>query len=258
MRKKKLLRVIFRTFDENIWSSGRYKFITSLQIELTKIFTIPRNHQGFKYDHVEILTPKKQRFSIRMEKSDGIHPVVGVYLIDKDGFDRAHHREKTDRRYKLIFLFEITDKQEEIMYKFINTHKSEKYGLNVANWNVFISKIISLTSISCLKKLKINHYENETIINKKWDCVTLIIHLLSILGVIPEFDINGKTVDLLGVSSFNFANMLIEMYKNGRLPQCIFVISTELQTQKNYKDCLDLFYKLGSRVTRTSELKFIE
>lgn len=256
----KLVRIIFRTFDKKIFTN-RYNFWTSFMIWLTKIITIPWFYNGLKYDHVEALTPKKQRFSIRMEKGDpfGLNPPIGVYCLNKDGFDtdnsKHYNLEKEERRYKLIFAFEITDKQEKELNNFIQKHLGEKYNLFNANWNVIMNKLKTITFGLSLKFLKDN-YNDKSKVSKEWDCVTLIVRALFEIGIIPEYriplpgKIKRKQINLLGLSSFDMAKLLLSMYDNGELYTCRYVISPEIQDPEDYKKGIDTFYRIGSKVSR--------
>jgi len=266
-KKIKILRVIFRTFDDKLFTK-RYNFITSCNIWLTKLITIPLFYDGFEYDHVELLTPQKQRVSIRMEKEDKYSniPTVGVYCLKRDGFDNVNKKnyklEKSEQRYKLIFGFEITDRQEMELNTFINKHLGQKYSLYNANVNVLIQKLKKpLDTLTCkfgstiLKP--IDEYSSPRK-QKRWDCVTLIMRILHEIGIIPEFRKSGKKISLLGLSSFDMAMLLLDMYRNRDLPSCVFVISNELQEEHDYKKGIETFYNTGSRVTRKDQEIIIE
>jgi len=246
----KLVRVIFRTFDPKL-SIKKHGIKNYLNIKLTKLFTTPLTYDGpYKYDHNEILTPKRQRFSIRME--DENLPVTGVYLINRNGFWDDKNQELLDQRYKLVFAFEVTDEQEEKLNEFIKAHKGEHYGLKNANWNFLMNKINKYVCGFNTEKWMIDDFYINTKKKKrmKWDCVTLAMRTLLEVGLIPEFRGNGKKVNLLGLSSFDMAMLLLEMYKDGELLQCKYVISRELLDLKEYKKGLKLFYERGCKITR--------
>lgn len=231
----KIVRVIFKDFPtcKEIFSK-KYTLKSSISILLTKLFTTPLFYDGFVYDHSELLTPKRQRFGIRKDP-------FGVYLINKNGFWDAKNQELLDQRYKLVFAFQINKKQEEKLYNFIEKHKSEQYNSKIVNLNYILRKLN-------IEKLMIDSYNRKG--NTKWDCVMLIMRALFEIEVIPEFLKNGKKVPLLGLSTHNMAMLLLEMYKNGELSHCIYVISKELQKLSEYKKKLKLFYVKGCKITR--------
>jgi len=78
----------------------------------------------------------------------------------------------------------------------------------------------------------------------------LIMRILFELELIPEFRKNGEKVPLLGLSAHDMAMLLLEMYKNKELPQCVYVVSRELQNINKYKRGLKLFYEKGCKITR--------
>lgn len=231
----KIVRVIFRTFPsfKEIFS-GKYDIKSSISIFLTKLFTTPLNYNGYVYDHPELLNPRRQRFAIRQDP-------LGVYLINKNGFFDHKNQELLKQKYKLIFAFEITDKQEKQLDVFIEKHLGESYNAKNANLNYILKKLK-------IEKFQIDSFKNDKIV--KWDCVMLVMRTLFEIGIIPEFRKDGKKVSLLGLSPHDMAMLLLEMYKNGELLQCVYVISKELENLPEYKRKLKIFYEKGCKITR--------
>ena len=241
----KLVRVIFKSFDSNL-NISRIGLKKYLNIILTKLFTTSLSYRGpYKYDHGELLTPNRERFSIRSENpNDG--PVMGVYLLTRlRGFWDPKNQELLNQKYKLVFAFEITDEQDNLLYNFIKTHKNEKYSKKNANLNYLVRKIFKKK-----KNWLINDYENKKRKNCKWDCVTLLMRCLKESQIIPEFRKNGENTPLLGLSAHDMAMLLLEMYQKDELLNCKYVISRELLSEKEYKKGLKMFYKKGCKIIR--------
>lgn len=247
--KKKVVRVILRTYDDRDFKILKklYGPWGALQLKFLQFCTIPKGYKGNKYDHVELLTPRRERFSIRMEKKKkgnqyGINGVTGVYCKPKNNIDVLYDNETKNGRYKLVFGFLINDEQEKKLYNFIDSQKGSLYNLDVANWNFFMRQIAKLTR-GLSKKLMIDQYNNQRLKNKTWDCVTLIIRALVSMNILPDLDENGKKIKWVGYSGFDLARILIELYKRNELPNCEYVISSELQSGDKYNESLEYFYK---------------
>jgi len=233
---KNILRVVFRTFDPIKNYRGTQM---KINIFLTKLFTIPWYpfYKGFSYDHVLILTPQKERFSIRIEDGD---KKSGVYCIEQDGFYKSDNVK--NRKYKLIFAFSLSDDQLSRMQKFIVRHCGEPYSLKNANWNVLINKFFFLP-----KSLQVDDWNNKQLKKKRWDCVTLAMRLLAELDIIPEFLPNGKKVNLLGLSALDMANLLIKLCKNNELDYYFYVSKELMVNDEDYEQGIDFFYEEGSK-----------
>lgn len=269
-RMKKVVRVIFRTFDET--NTGHLDYVTRLQLWLIKKFTIPLFYRGHKYDHVEVLTDKKQRFSIRMEKRRkyDMTPKLGVYLVNRNGFDddeidpgRRDFEitlnqllETQKRRYKLIFTFVVNDEQIALMEQFIRDTQGEQYSLKVANWNVFLNKINWLLPRKLVKKLTIDDFSTKPPHSRRWDCVTLIARLLVVMKIIPVTRSNGSDTQILGLSAHGFAQLLLDLSEHEEFYcQDYFIIGEEVLNTRDYERNLDLFYTEDCKVTHTAKKK---
>jgi hypothetical protein len=266
-RKIRLVRVIFKEFDSTRFIFRRFKTLTALNILLIKLFTVPIAYNGpYKYDHVELMTPNRSRFSIRKEpKQDkfGLNPKpMGVYLISKDGLgpNSPKLQEMTNQRYKLVFVFQITEKQERELYRFIDSTKGEQYSLRNANFNVICRKIFKTKG----EKLMFDSWKgggggrgggghSKKGKLRVWDCVTLIMRGLVEIGVVPEFGPDGKKTPLLGLSAHDMAMLLLKMYVDDQIPSCRYVASREVQEESEYMKTLSTFYSLGSRIIRARE-----
>lgn len=237
-----VVRVIFRTFESDLTKYGN--IITIIIIWLIKLFTIPWCWKGNQYDHVEVLTPEKYRFSIRKEKKiEGIK-LTGVYCLPQDeGFYRSY--DIKNRKYKLILALQLDIIQKEKLNNFIQNHKGEPYSLSVANWNVLVQKFCFIKSLK--KKLLIDDWNNKERKVKRWDCVTLIMRLLVELELLPKSKNNGEKIQLLGLSAFDMAMLLIELCNTKEMNK-LYLVSKETMETKDYKEGINLFYRFGSKI----------
>lgn len=225
----KVVRIIFRTFKQNLQG---LEFLKRTKIQLIKLLTVPPYNRGHKYDHVEILTPSKYRFSIRMEDNNLIKN--GVYKRKHSGMLLSGLQPEHDR-YKLVFVFKIDAKQDEKLNEFINANVGKEYSLNIANFN-FISKKLGL-------KLFIKN-------NNKWDCVTLAFKTLQHIGILP------MDISPYGYSAYDFAHLLIDLEKTGQI-EPYYSISKELFPHC-YIRMLKTFYHEGCKMNDMEDIEEIE
>lgn len=237
---KYYFRVVFRTFDEHI-TIRKYGLKTYVLLHLIKLCTIPWNYDDYTYDHVELITHDKCWVSVKLEAPNPFRPKKGVYKLVRNGRDMDIKDVDIQEswkagRYKLIFIFPVNRAQIDIFNKYILKHLGQPYNGMEVSWNIalrYISKII--------KKDLSRFYKNDT---SSWNCVKLILHILREMNILPEFDTDGKRIDILSHSSQSMTHLLFDLHKKGLLTTK-HIISHELQPLKSYKEDMALFYSIS-------------
>ena len=242
----KVVKVIFRKFlsEEDI-AEEESKFI-KFKIWLYKRASSSYNDGVEIWDHVELITPERERVSIRIDEE-------GVYCHQINGLHADYIDEVNELRYTLIFEFEITNEQENKLNKLINAHLGEKYSENVAYWNCFVNKAF-FYSLPIKKQLMVNDWDNRRKRKKRWDCATLILRMMREIGILPKY-VKGKEINILGLLVTDVAGLLLKLYKDCVLEKygCILVVSKEIIKDENvYNELLYNFYKYGTKQKPTT------